>query len=130
MKRYILALVVLLITAFSTLGADLLGQLSVYFREGDAKKISSYFSPTVSLSILNDNNVYSNVQAEIILGTFFKMNRPVGVRVLHRLDNNPNYQHAVIELKTTKGDYRVSYSTRESNSKAQLVELRIEKMKE
>ena len=112
------------------MGADLLGQLSAYFRDGDAKKISVYFSPTVTLSILNDHNVYSNVQAEIILSTFFKMNRPTGVKILHRLDNNPNYQHAVIELKTTKGDYRVSYSTRENNSKSQLVELRIEKMKE
>jgi hypothetical protein len=130
MKKIILSLMVLLITVSSLLGADLLSQLSAYFRDGDAKKISAYFSPTVTLSILNDHNVYSNVQAEIILDTFFKMNRPVGVKVLHRLDNNPNYQHAVIELKTNKGDYRVSYSTRESNSKSQLVELRIEKTKD
>jgi len=130
MKKIILSLLLLLITVSSSVGADLLGQLSAYFRDGDAKKISGYFSPTVTLSILNDNNVYSNVQAEIILETFFKMNRPVSVKILHRLDNNPNYQHAVIQLKTTKGDYRVSYSTRENNSKSQLVELRIEKMKE
>jgi len=130
MKSSILSLVFILFYNLYSFGTDLIGELSSQFRQGNAKEISKHFSSTVNLSILNDNNVYSKVQAEIILGTFFKRNQPTGSKIIHRLDNNPNYQHAVIELNTTEGNFRVSYSIRVNNNQAQLVEIRIEKSTE
>jgi hypothetical protein len=127
MKSFTLSLVFLFICISSSFGNDLIAEISGQFRQGNAKGISKYFSPTVNLSILNDNNVYSKVQAEIILDSFFKMNSPTGSKVIHRLDSNPNYQHAVIELNTIKGYFRVSYSIRINDKQAQVVEIRIEK---
>lgn len=127
MKSFILSIVVLFFCVSNSIGNDLIGQISGQFRTGNAKEISRYFSPTVNLSIINDNNVYSKVQAEIILESFFKMNSPTGSKIIHRLDSNPNYQHAVIELNTVNGYFRVSYSIRVNDNQAQLVEIRIEK---
>src|SRR5690606_42101575 len=65
--------------------------------------------------------------SDLILGTFFKTNQPSGSKIIHRLDNNANYQHAVIELTTSEGAFRVSYSIRVNNNQTQLVEIRIAK---
>jgi len=127
MKSYILSIAFIFICISNSLGKDLIAELSGQFRQGNAKEISKYFSPTVNLSILNDNNVYSKVQAEIILESFFKTNSPTGSKVVHRLDSNPNYQYAVIELNTIKGYFRVSYSIKINDNQAQIVEIRIEK---
>src|SRR5690606_29278989 len=127
MKSYLLSIVFILFASVSSFAGDLITEISNQFRQGNTKEISKHFSSTVNLSILNDNNIYSKVQAEIILASFFKVNQPRGAKVIHRLDNNPNYQHAVIELNTSGGDFRVSYSVRVNNNQAQLVEIRIEK---
>lgn len=127
MKSYILSIAFIFICISNSLGKDLIAELSGQFRQGNAKEISKYFSPTVNLSILNDNNVYSKVQAEIILESFFKTNSPTGSKIVHRLDSNPNYQYAVIELNTIKGYFRVSYSIKIIDNQAQIVEIRIEK---
>ena len=126
MKRFILSVLFIFICVSNSIGSDFIGEISNEFRQGDSKGISKYFSPTINLSILDDNNVYSKVQAEIILESFFKSNSPTGSKIIHRLDSNPNYQHAVIELNTVKGFYRVSYSIRINNSQPQIVEIRIE----
>lgn len=127
MKSCILSIAFVFICISNSIGNDLIGELSGQFRQGNAREISKYFSPMVNLSILNDNNVYSKVQAEIILESFFKINSPTGSKIIHRLDSNPNYQHAVIELNTIKGYYRVSYSIRINDNQAQIAEIRIEK---
>jgi len=127
MKNYILTIVLILATGLSSFAGDVIAEISSQFSQGNTKEIAKYFSSTVNLSILNDNNIYSKVQAEIILGSFLKMNQPRSSKIIHRLDSNTNYQHAVIELNTSEGDFRVSYSIRVNNNQAQLVEIRIEK---
>src|SRR5690606_22444341 len=127
MKSYILILFLFLFSSFTSFQGDLLADISNHFRHSKTKEIAKHFSPTVNLAILNDNNTYSKVQAEIILESFFKMNQPKGAKIIHRLDNNANYQHAVILLSTTEGNFRVSYSIRINNDQPQLVEIRIEK---
>lgn len=127
MKSFIFSVIFILFTSASCVAGDLISEISNNFRHGNTKEIAKHFSSTVNLSILNDNNIYSKVQAEIILSSFFKMNQPRASKVIHRLDNNPNYQHAVIELNTSGGVFRVSYSIRINIDQAQLIEIRIEK---
>ena len=127
MKNCILSIAFIFICVSSSFGNDLIVEICGQFRQGNAKEISKYFSPTVNLSILNYNNVYSKVQSEIILESFFKTNTPTGSKIIHRLDSNPNYQYAVIELNTIKGYFRVSYSIKINDNQAQIVEIRIER---
>ena len=127
MKNFVLSIVFIFTCVSNLFGNDLIVEWSGQFRQGNAKEISKYFPPTVNLLILNDNNVYSKVEAEIILESFFKTNSPTGSKIIHRLDSNPNFQYAVIELNTIKGYFRVSYSIKINDNQAQIVEIRIEK---
>lgn len=112
--------------AFSQTGTDLILNISNYFSSGNVKEIAVHFSNTVNLTISNNENVYSKVQAEIILSDFIKNHHPRSAKILHRLDNNPNYQHAVIALETTNGLFRVAYSLRSQNDALKITEIRIE----
>jgi hypothetical protein len=108
------------------LQGDLISELSDNFRTGNSKGISKHFSSTVNLSLLENENVYSSAQSEIILDSFFRTHAPQKAKIIHRLDNHSNYQHVVILLTTNRGDYRVALSLKGAERELQLIEIRIE----
>lgn len=127
MKTMIMLVFAYLGAVFNQSGRDLILNISNHFSSGNVKEIAVHFSNTVSLTLLNNENVYSKVQAEIILSDFIKNHHPRSSKIIHRLDNNPNYQHAVIALETTNGLFRVAYSLRSQNEELKITEIRIEK---
>lgn len=127
MKMMIMLVFAYLSAAFNQTGTDLILNISNHFSSGNVKEIAAHFSNTVSLTLSNNENVYSKVQAEIILNDFIKNHPPRSAKIIHRLDNNPNYQHAVIALETTNGLFRVAYSLRSQNEVLKITEIRIEK---
>src|SRR5690606_19666592 len=88
---------------------DVIDDIASCVRGGNTKELSKYFSSTVSMTLLNDEGIYSRVQAEIILRDFFSKNTPMGVKISHRLDSNPNFRYVVLNLETAKDTFRVSY---------------------
>jgi|SRR5690606_10449646 len=127
MKMVVMLIFVWINTNFNQTGGDLISNISNNFQSGNIKEIAAHFSNTVSLTLLANENVYSKVQAEIILSNFFKNHHPRTAKIIHRLDNNPNYQHAVIVLETTNGLFRIAYSLRSQNGVLKITEIRIEK---
>lgn len=107
---------------------DVVLEIANHFKNSNSKEISNYFSSTVNLSLVNKENVYSSAQTEIILNNFLKSNPPNSVKVIHRLDSHSNYQHAVILLSTSKGDFRVAYSLKGAPNELKLIEIRIEEI--
>ncbi|HEY1009554.1 MAG: DUF4783 domain-containing protein [Daejeonella sp.] len=119
-----------ILTAAKTKQATDIDSLARYFSSGDAQKVSGYFSSTVELNILSEENLYSKAQAEQILRGFFFKNRPVSAKVIHRLTSNPNYKLAVLSMVTAKDKFRV-YTSLSSNGERFLIkEIRIEYDKE
>ena len=88
------------------------------------------FTSTVELIILNEEDVYSKVQAEIILKDFLGKHQPKSARVIHRLDSNPSYRFAVIELDTEDGKFRTTISLKDTGGRFLITEMRIEFDKE
>lgn len=111
----------------TSLQENILTEIAGEFRTGNTKELSKRFSSSVNLSLLKNENVYSKAQSEIILNNFFKTNPPRGAKIVHKLDNNTKYQHAVLLLNTDKGDFRVSFSIKETKKQLQIIEIRIEK---
>ena len=105
---------------------DVTDDIATSIRGGDTKELSRHFSSTVSMTLLNDEGIYSRVQAEIILRDFFSRNPPVGVKVAHRLDSNPNFRYVVLNLETAKDVFRVSYKLTNNDNTFQVTEFRIE----
>lgn len=105
---------------------DVIDDISLCLRNANTKELSKHFSSTVSLSLLNDEGVYSKVQAEIILRDFFNRNQPTEVNISQRLDSNPDFRYIVLSMSTSKQSYRISYKLVSESNTFKITELRIE----
>jgi hypothetical protein len=98
-------------------------------RQGNVTELSKMFAANVELTIQNEDNVYSKTQAGVILDKFFSDNKPVSVKIFHKVNSNPKYQFAVIILNTQKGNYRITYTLKDTDGALLLIEMRVEKGK-
>ena len=105
---------------------DVIDDISSCIGSANTKELSKYFSSTVSMTLLNDEGIYSRVQAEIILRDFFGRNVPTNVKISHRLDSNPNFRYVVLNLETSNDTFRVSYKLTNNDNAFQVTEFRIE----
>ncbi len=95
-------------------------------RQGNVSELSKLFAANVEISIQNEDNVYSKVQAGVILDKFFSQNKPISVKIFHKVNSNPKYQFAVVILNTQKGPFRITYTLKDTDGSLVLIELRIE----
>ncbi|HWZ14581.1 MAG TPA: DUF4783 domain-containing protein [Mucilaginibacter sp.] len=121
---YLPLLFVLCVAAAST--ADPIDKVADLIRQGNAPELSKMFASNVEMTILGEENVYSKDQSEVILEKFFNQNKPLAVKIIHKVNSNPNYLFGVLNLTTDKGTFRVSYTLKDTNGSQQLIELRIE----
>jgi len=122
----LLYLPLLILYLMPSIAADPIDKVAGLIRQGDTKELSKLFAATVEITILEEENVYSKTQAELILDKFFNQNKPVSVKILHKVNTNPNYLFGVLTLTTGNGTYRVTYTLKKGDSGLTLIELRIE----
>ena len=126
--KFLLALILcfFVFSVVQALQKDVIDTLSGYVRTSNSKDLSGYFSSVIELSILKEENEYSKAQAELILRNFFSRNKPLSVKILHRLNSNPNYMFAVLLLLTDTDKFRVSISLSNNENRFLIKEVRIE----
>jgi hypothetical protein len=105
---------------------DPIDNVASLLRQGDAHELAKLFAPSVEIGILEEENIYSKVQAELILDKFFSQNKPSAIKMLHNVNSNPNYRFAVLILSTDKGTFRVSYTMKQADGNLAVISLRIE----
>ena len=126
MKLLYLFLLMLPLSFLSAGQADIIDTTAELIKQGDMHELARSFSSTIELTVLDNDNTYSNTQAEQILTDFFKRTSSRSVKVLHRITSNPNYRFAVLILTTNNGIYRTSFSLKNVKGRFELNELRIE----
>ena len=117
------------IYSFGASQADIVDDLSAFFKAGDAKNIAKHFSSTIELVIGDEEDVYSKVQGEQILKDFFVKYPPTKSIISHKINTNPNYRFGVITLNTQKDVFRVSVTMKKINNAFLITELKIEQVK-
>lgn len=111
--------------------ADIIDDLSVYFRTGNAREIGKAFDSSVELIIIDQEDVYSKAQSEQIVKDFFVKNPPQKIAILHRLNNVQVYRLGIYSLTTKNGKFRITVTLKKKSNNAFLItELRIEPDKE
>jgi len=110
-------------TAFQ---GEIVDSLSALFKSANSKEISKNFSPSVELTINEEEDVYSKAQAEQILREFFTKNPPASSTVVHLINTNPNYRFGVLALGTKNGKFRVAVTLKKTANTFFITELRIE----
>ncbi|QIL38410.1 DUF4783 domain-containing protein [Pedobacter sp. HDW13] len=110
--------------------ADIIDDLSSYFKAGNAKEIAKNFASTIELIIVDEEDVYSKAQGEQILRDFFIKHPPTKTSIFHKINTNPNYRFGVVILSTPKETFRVSITMKKFNTAFSITELRIEPAKD
>jgi hypothetical protein len=126
MKKSLLFIVLVLVSRLG-LSMDAYDEIANAIRSGDARQLSAFFGNTVELTLLNQENIYSKAQAELILKDFFSKNTPKSFRILHNGASPEGTQYAIGNLVTTNGKtFRTSFYFKNNKGKIVLQELRIE----
>ncbi|MGZ3836312.1 MAG: DUF4783 domain-containing protein, partial [Mucilaginibacter sp.] len=76
MKAFYLLLLIVPLCFLSVSGADPIDKTAELIRQGDIHELARSFSSTIELTVMAEENIYSNAQAELILTNFFKNNQP------------------------------------------------------
>lgn len=119
----------LVTTAGAATSVDIFESLTAAVKTGNAREISRHFNSSVEMTLLEDENVYSRVQAEMILKEFFSENRPIDFRIIHQGKSAKGCQYAIGELTTTNGTYRTYFFIKDINGAEYIQELRFERSK-
>ena len=106
---------------------DIYDDIANAIRSGDSKQIAYYFSNNVDLTILNQEDVYSKAQAELIVKDFLGKNSPKTFAILHKGSSKEGTLYAIGNLSTLNGKmFRVSFFVKMTSGKYLLQELRFE----
>ena len=124
MKLLYLPLLVIFYLIPTTAGP--IEKVAELIRQGNVSELSKMFAANVEINMQNEDNVYSKVQAGLILDKFFSQNKPLSVKIFHKVNSNPKYQFAVVILNTQKGLFRITYTLKDTDGTLVLIELRIE----
>jgi len=126
MKPLYLSLLIILYLVPTALPADPIDKVAELMRQGNTAEISKLFATSVEITMYNEENVYSKIQAALILDKFFSQNKPKSVKILHKVNSNPNYQFGVLLLNTENGNFRVTYTLKQTDGNLMLIEIHME----
>lgn len=116
-----------LITLFYNNPPDVIDKVADQLAKGSVHELAKLFAAEVELVLPGtEDNTYKKAEAEVMLAKFFNQNKPVSVKVLHRINTAAGYQFGVVELGTNKGIFRVSANFKNENGSLLLVKLMIE----
>jgi hypothetical protein len=126
MKHHYLSLFIIFCFIPVVSFADPIDKVADLIRQGNIHELSKLFAANVEIAIMGNENVYSKDQTELILDKFFNQNKPKSVKMLHKVNSNPNYSFGVLITTTDKGTFRIAYTMKETDGALLLIELRIE----
>ena len=107
--------------------ADTYDDISKAIGAGDAKQIASLFGSSIDLTLLNQEDIYSKAQAELMIKDFFLKNPPKSFSIVHKGSSKEGTLFAVGNLTSTNGKtFRVSVVLKASQGKHLVQELRFE----
>ena len=96
------------------------------FSTGDVTTISTYFPGTLDMTVEKAEDVFSKAQATQILNQFFKTNQPSDFLVKHKGASKGGDFYQIGTLKTSNGDFRVTFFLKKDEERVFIKRLKIE----
>ncbi len=101
------------------------GNIISAIKAGNAVALSKYFNSNIELSILDNEDVYSKSQAQIILKDFFAKHKVLSFNVIHQGGKNES-NYLIGNLATSNGTFRVYFLVKTVGNKKLIQQFRIE----
>lgn len=119
-----------LFSPFQGQKSDSFEAIAGFLKGSDSRNIAAFFAPIIEMNILSEENEYSKAQAELILRDFLLKNKPTTLKILHKLNSNPNYRFAVFSVQSIENKFRISISMAKDGDSFYIKVIRIEYDKE
>lgn len=94
------------------------------FKEGNARQLATFFNAHIEVEILDNEDVYSKAQAELIVKNFFYRHPPSTFEIIHG-GSTSRGSYAIGDLITTNGRYRVSILIKNEGGRDLINQLKI-----
>jgi len=121
---YLPLLALLLFPVSPTDSVDTVAQL---LGKGAVHEIAKLFPTEVEIGLPGtEQDMHTKAAAESLLTKFFAQNKPLSVKILHKINSGGNFPYGVVILATAKGSYRVSFNLKSENGSVLLTKLLIE----
>lgn len=122
------SLIIILFLGITTavFAADIIDDIAAAIRSGNPKNISKYFIENIDLKVIEQEDVYSKQQAEMILKDFFSKHAVKSFAVAHKSEAKNGSQYVIGSLETTNGKFRTYFLIKTSGGSTLIQQFRIE----
>ena len=99
----------LLIFSITFASPDVVDDIAVAIRSGNAKELAKFFNANINLNIPENEGFYSKAQAELILKDFFSKNPLKSFTILHQGSSKDGARYAIGNMVIEKGTFRAYF---------------------
>jgi hypothetical protein len=107
--------------------ADTFDDIAVTIKQASSKELSKFLNSSVELTITSTEGVYSKVQAEQMIKSFFEQNAPKNVIINHRGSSSQGSKYAIATMETAQGKFRIYIFMKNAGQGLLIHELKFEK---
>ena len=107
--------------------SELLEDLTISFKTADHRLLAKHFTSKVEINLLDQSNVYSKSQAEMVMKDFFGKYDPRDFQILYK--NTPNSEQVkftIGQLETSAGRFRIFFILKQVDGVLMIQEMRFE----
>ncbi len=123
--KSILLLFVISAVSFS-FTLDVIDDIATAIRSGNPKNISKFFIDNIDLKVIEQEDVYSKQQAEMILKDFFTKHAVKSYTVAHKSQPKAGSQYVIGTLETANGKFRTYFLIKTTGTQTLIQQFRIE----
>lgn len=105
---------------------DVIDNISAAIRSGNPKNLSVYFIDNIDLKVINQEDVYSKQQAEMILKDFFTKHPIKSYTIAHKSEPKNGSQYVIGTLETNNGKFRIYFLIKTTGAETLIQQFRIE----
>ena len=120
--------IILLFIALSSFAftLDVIDDISTAIRSGNPKNISKYFIENIDLKVIEQEDVYSKQQAEMILKDFFGKHPVKSFSVAHKSEPKNGSQYVIGTMETSNGKFRIYFLIKTTSGQTLIQQFKIE----
>lgn len=122
--KIIIGLMIVVSTFGFTL--EVVDDIANAIRSGNPKNISAYFIDNIDLKVIDQEDVYSKQQAEMILKNFFTKHPVKAFSMAHKSVEKNGSQYIIGTLETTNGKFRIYFLIKTTGAKTLIQQFKIE----
>lgn len=121
-------IVIGLIVVASSFGftLEVIDDIANAIRSGNPKNISAYFINNIDLKVIDQEDVYSKQQAEMILKDFFTKHPVKGFSIAHKSVEKSGSQYIIGTLETSNGKFRIYFLMKTTGAQTLIQQFKIE----